>query len=129
MTVGSALGGLRVVDFSNTLSGTQISQLLADFGADVVHVEPPGGSVLRTQPAWPFWGRGKRSIVLDLKDDADASLATSPLGRFASPENELSSALHCIHCIADDVENNLTKLSLVAVQGRGVATAELCGDL
>jgi crotonobetainyl-CoA:carnitine CoA-transferase CaiB-like acyl-CoA transferase len=77
MTVGSALGGLRVVDFSNTLSGTQISQLLADFGADVVHVEPPGGSVLRTQPAWPFWGRGKRSIVLDLKDDADASLARS----------------------------------------------------
>src|ERR1700728_4346764 len=73
----SALGGLRVVDFSNTLVGTQISQLLADFGADVVHVEPPGGSVLRTQPAWPFWGRGKRSIVLDLKSEGDAELARS----------------------------------------------------
>jgi crotonobetainyl-CoA:carnitine CoA-transferase CaiB-like acyl-CoA transferase len=77
MPVSSALGGLRVVDFSNTLAGTQISQLLADFGAEVTHVEPPGGSILREQPAWPFWGRGKRSIVLDLKHEDDAALARS----------------------------------------------------
>ncbi len=65
------LEGLRVVDVSQTLAGTLATQLLADFGADVVMVEPPGGSVLRTQPAWPAWGRGKKSVVLDLHDDAD----------------------------------------------------------
>ena len=56
--MGGALDGLRAVDFSNTLTGAHISQLLADFGADVVLVEPPGGNQLRAQPAWPFWGAG-----------------------------------------------------------------------
>ena len=73
--MGGALDGLRAVDFSNTLTGAHISQLLADFGADVVLVEPPGGNQLRAQPAWPFWARGKRSVVLDLKNDDDASAA------------------------------------------------------
>ena len=71
MATTRPLDGLRVVDVSQTLAGTLVTQLLADFGADVVMVEPPGGSVLRTQPAWPAWGRGKKSVVLDLHDDAD----------------------------------------------------------
>ena len=69
--MSQVLDGLRVVDLSNTLSGTQASQLFADFGAEVVHVEPPGGSPLRSQPAYPFWARGKKSIELDLHDDGD----------------------------------------------------------
>ena len=52
--------------------GTMASSFLADFGADVVLVEPPAGTPMRAQPAWPFWGRGKRSVVLDL---------TTPAGR------------------------------------------------
>lgn len=70
-----ALDGLRVVDLSNMRTGAQVSQLLADFGADVVHVEPPGGSPLRQQAAWPFWARGKRSIQLDLRAPADLDVA------------------------------------------------------
>ena len=69
------LSGLRVVDLSNTLTSATVSGFLADFGADVVHVEPPGGSPLRTQPAYPFWGRGKQSIVLDFHDAADLRVA------------------------------------------------------
>ena len=62
-----ALDGLRVVDFSNGFAGALVSQLLCDYGADVVHVEPPGGSPLRGQPGFYFWERGKRSAVLDLR--------------------------------------------------------------
>ena len=69
------LSGLRVVDLSNKLTSATVSGFLADFGADVVHVEPPGGSPLRTQPAYPFWGRGKQSIVLDFHDAADLRVA------------------------------------------------------
>lgn len=69
------LSGLRVVDLSNTLTSATVSGFLADFGADVVHVEPPGGSPLRTQPAYPFWGRGKQSIVLDFHDADDLRVA------------------------------------------------------
>jgi len=69
------LDGLRVVDFSPTRVGAQVSQLFADFGADVVWVEPPGGGDLRRQPSFPFLARGKRSLVLDLKAEADVDTA------------------------------------------------------
>jgi len=64
-----------VVDLSVTLTGAHATQLFADFGAEVVMVEPPGGSPLRGQPAFPFWARGKSSIELDLKDAKDAEVA------------------------------------------------------
>src|ERR1700729_4341921 len=72
---GGPLAGLRVLDLSNSLAGAQASQTLADFGAEVVHVEPPGGSSLRDLPSFPMIGRGKKSIVLDLHDTDDAALA------------------------------------------------------
>jgi crotonobetainyl-CoA:carnitine CoA-transferase CaiB-like acyl-CoA transferase len=71
----AALAGISVVDLSDTLAGAQATQLLADFGADVVLVEPPGGATLRRQPAWPAWGRGKRSAILDLKTPDDIAVA------------------------------------------------------
>ncbi|MDO7842260.1 CaiB/BaiF CoA transferase family protein [Sphingomonas immobilis] len=70
-----ALAGLRVIDFSDTRAGTQTSQLFADFGAEVILVERPGGSALRRDGAWPFWGRGKQSIELDLKAPDDLQVA------------------------------------------------------
>src|SRR5260221_4803697 len=71
----AALSGLKVVDFSNALPGAWASQLFADFGAEVVVVERPGGSDLRSQPAAPFWLRGKLSVELDLKDAVDRDVA------------------------------------------------------
>ncbi len=67
----AALDGLTVIDLSPTRVGAQVSQVLADFGADVLWIEPPGGSALRDQPAFPFFARGKQSIELDLKQRAD----------------------------------------------------------
>jgi crotonobetainyl-CoA:carnitine CoA-transferase CaiB-like acyl-CoA transferase len=75
MSDRDALAGLKVVDFSNVRTGAAASQILADFGAEVIHVETPGGSALRAEPAWPLWGRGKRSIALDLKNPADLAVA------------------------------------------------------
>ncbi len=69
------LAGLRVLDLSSSLAGAQASQTLADFGAEVVHVEPPGGTLLRDLPSFPMIGRGKKSMVLDLHHDGDAALA------------------------------------------------------
>jgi crotonobetainyl-CoA:carnitine CoA-transferase CaiB-like acyl-CoA transferase len=75
MSDKAALTGLKVIDVSNVRTGAQASQTLADFGADVVHIEPPGGSELRAQSAWPFWARGKRGVQLDLKDASDLAVA------------------------------------------------------
>jgi len=70
-----ALSGIRVVDFSLVRTGVQASQILADFGADVVQIEPMGGHPLRSEAAWPLWGRGKRALQLDLKDASDVETA------------------------------------------------------
>src|SRR5205807_7665820 len=59
---GSLLGGCRVLDLAD-LSGAVCGRILADLGADVVKVEPPGGEPDRLQP--PFVGdvsNNKRSI-------------------------------------------------------------------
>jgi len=68
--------GLRVVDLSRSQAGAHVSQLFADFGAEVVMVEPPGGSTLREMAAFAFWARGKKSVVLDVHapDDRQAIL-------------------------------------------------------
>lgn len=68
------LKGLRVLDLSRLVAGNMTSMQLADFGADVVKVEPlPAGDPLRAwrqaeQPTfWKTYGRNKRSIGLDFR--------------------------------------------------------------
>lgn len=68
------LAGLSVVDLSTSVAGAFATQFLAEAGADVVMVEPPGGSPLRAAAAWPAVAGGKRSITLDLHDDADRAV-------------------------------------------------------
>jgi crotonobetainyl-CoA:carnitine CoA-transferase CaiB-like acyl-CoA transferase len=81
------LTGIRVLDCSHVLAGPFATMLLADLGADVVKLEPPGGDESR---AWgpPWWGlaaerrsayfasvnRNKRSIAVDLRTDAGRAL-------------------------------------------------------
>ncbi|HXO83741.1 MAG TPA: CoA transferase [Mycobacterium sp.] len=65
------LAGLVVVDLSTTLPGAQATQFLADCGAEVIMIEPADGSPLRELAGWPALLRGKRSVTLNLHDDAD----------------------------------------------------------
>ncbi|HVU73939.1 MAG TPA: CoA transferase [Mycobacteriales bacterium] len=71
----SALAGVRVLAFATTMAGAVSTMLLADHGAEVVLVEPPGGSRLRDGAAHAVWNRGKRSVVLDLEVTADREVA------------------------------------------------------
>jgi crotonobetainyl-CoA:carnitine CoA-transferase CaiB-like acyl-CoA transferase len=65
------LAGLRVLDLGQGMAGALTGMLLADHGADVVKVEPPGGDPFRSFAASTVWLRGRRSIVLDLHDPGD----------------------------------------------------------
>ena len=59
--------GLRVVDFSAFVAGPLAAEVLADLGADVVKVEPPGGEAMRAAAyAVAACQRGKRSIAMDI---------------------------------------------------------------
>src|SRR5580700_7949180 len=63
----TAFAGLRVVDVSQGVAGPMATMLLADFGAEVVKVEPPGGDRLHGAPGYLTWNRGKARTVLDLQ--------------------------------------------------------------
>lgn len=75
------LDGLKVLDLSLYLPGPWLTQAMADHGADVIKVEPPGGEPVRNvgyrQNGASVWfrntHRGKRSVMLDLKTAADKS--------------------------------------------------------
>ncbi|MDP2014985.1 MAG: CoA transferase [Actinomycetota bacterium] len=69
------LQGLKVVELGGGLSTAFVGNLLADFGAEVISIERPGGAQLRREPGFLFLARGKKSIVLDLDDLADAEVA------------------------------------------------------
>lgn len=68
VTGAGPLAGVRVVDLGNFIAGPFASKLLADFGADVIRVEPPGNLAALTgiRNTWSS-NRGKRSIVQDMK--------------------------------------------------------------
>lgn len=61
------LGGLTVVDLSWGYAGAVATQFLADYGAEVVKIEPPEGDPIRRHAGFPMWLRGKKSVVLNLK--------------------------------------------------------------
>ena len=75
--VAGPLDGIRVLDFSMFLAGPYCSRLMADMGAEIIKVEPPGGDFLRNAPPFregqsAYFGHmncGKKSIELDLKSD------------------------------------------------------------
>ena len=71
----SVLTGLRVVDFTSGPAGGLTTTVLADFGAEVIKVEPPEGDRFRSLPASPFWLRGKQSVVIDLRTNAGRAQA------------------------------------------------------
>lgn len=85
-TATGALAGVRILDLTTVVFGPYASQILGDYGADVVKIESPAGdSTRQTGPALEaglsaiFLGmnRNKRSVVLDLKQpEARAALLT-----------------------------------------------------
>jgi crotonobetainyl-CoA:carnitine CoA-transferase CaiB-like acyl-CoA transferase len=72
--VTGPLHGIRVIDFGQYIAGPLAGVMLADQGADVIHVDPPGGPRWQ-HPSDAFYQRGKRRITLDLKSAGDLQIA------------------------------------------------------
>ena len=112
---------LRIVEIGDGMAASLTGMVFADNGAEVIKVEPPGGAPSRENPAFPMWGRGKKSVVLDLgtRDgaesvrrlvaDADVVIAT-----FAPGEAE---RLGLDHGACEAVN---TRLITVSISGFGV---------
>ena len=68
-----ALDGVRVLDLSRLVAGNLLTQVLADFGAEIIKIEPPTGDTLRAWQThgvttnWKIYARNKKSLVLELR--------------------------------------------------------------
>jgi crotonobetainyl-CoA:carnitine CoA-transferase CaiB-like acyl-CoA transferase len=68
--MAGALDGVRVLDLSWGIAGSLGVLLLAEQGADVIKVEPPGGDPFRGYDGYAVWNRSRRSVTVDLKNPA-----------------------------------------------------------
>jgi crotonobetainyl-CoA:carnitine CoA-transferase CaiB-like acyl-CoA transferase len=70
-----ALSDIRILDLSRLFAGNVLTQVLGDFGAEVIKVEPPTGDTLRDWKTagvpthWKVYSRNKKSLALDLRQD------------------------------------------------------------
>jgi len=74
------LAGIRVVEFTHMVMGPTCGMILADLGAEVIKVEPPGGDKTRNLPGlgigfFRTFNRNKKSVVLDIQTEAGRSAA------------------------------------------------------
>ncbi len=67
--MAGALDGIRILDLTHGIAGPLGVLLLAEQGADVVKVEPPGGGATRGYEGSRVWDRSRRSVELDLRTD------------------------------------------------------------
>ena len=74
------LAGVRALDLSRLFAGNVLTQILGDFGAEVIKVEPPAGDTLRgwrtkdVQTHWKIYARNKKSLCLELRKPAARAL-------------------------------------------------------
>jgi len=78
--MSEALEGIRVLDFTRGMAGPLATMILADYGAEVIRVEPPEGDPLWFHPAYLLWNRGKKSIDLDLRSEEGREHARRLIG-------------------------------------------------
>jgi crotonobetainyl-CoA:carnitine CoA-transferase CaiB-like acyl-CoA transferase len=125
------LADLRVVDLATVLAGPGCARYLADFGADVIKVErPDGGDTTRSMgwrdPAddvtywWKLCGRGKRSVVLDLKSDSGRQALHALIDTAdVLVENFRPGKLEALGFVPDELIARNPKLVITRVSGFG----------
>ncbi|MGA0220347.1 MAG: CaiB/BaiF CoA transferase family protein [Ilumatobacteraceae bacterium] len=125
------LDGILVADLSRVLAGPYCSMLLADMGATVIKVESPAGDDTRTwappekdgiSTYYLSINRNKRSIVLDLKNPDDLSVAKSLLRRAdIALENFKPGGIDRLGLGYDDVKDDNPGLIYLSISGFGTA--------
>src|ERR1700737_2997816 len=72
--------GIRILDFTQGMAGSLATMIFADYGAEVIRIEPSAGDPWWSHPAYLLWQRGKQSIDLDLATDDGLRNARALIG-------------------------------------------------
>jgi crotonobetainyl-CoA:carnitine CoA-transferase CaiB-like acyl-CoA transferase len=83
---GLPLEGIRVIEFTHMVMGPTCGMILADLGAEVIKIEPPGGDKTRKLPGlgigfFRSFNRNKKSVVLDINTPDDHATALELIGQ------------------------------------------------
>lgn len=117
------LSGIRIIEVGVMLAGPYATMLLADLGAEVIKVEPPGGEISRqvSDSYFASLNRNKRSVCLDLRsDDGQAKLAALVADSHALLVNMKPSAIKKLGLTYDSLRRHNEKVVCVALTGYGL---------
>ena len=123
-----SLQGTQVIDLTRIISGPFCTQLLADFGADVIKIETPSGDPLRGQGkgknglSWYFasYNRNKRSVALDLRSEAGLEVLREMIkGADVLVENYRAGVLAKMGLSDDELKALNPKLVVCHISGFG----------
>ncbi|MDH3755376.1 MAG: CoA transferase, partial [Acidimicrobiia bacterium] len=126
------MDGVKVVELGVWIAGPAAGGILADWGADVVKIEPPAGDPARsfrqilggdmpTNPIFEMDNRGKRSIALDLTLDAGLDIALELIdGADVFITNVRPSGLRRLGLDADSLRSRQPSLVYAAITGFGL---------
>ena len=122
------LVGLKIVEFGHYIAGPFCTRILADLGAEVIKVEPPGGDPFRGwgtmahgSSVWfSVHGRNKLSVELDLKKDRDRDRALALVARAdVLVENMRAGQLEKLRLGPDDLHKINPRLVIARISGYG----------
>lgn len=123
------LAGIRIIDMTTVILGPYATQILADYGADVIKVEPPAGDIMRHGGAMrnPAMGsiflqinRNKRSAVLDVKrEEGRTALLRLCAGADVFIHNVRPAGMRRARLGEDDVRGPNPRLVYVSLVGYG----------
>jgi crotonobetainyl-CoA:carnitine CoA-transferase CaiB-like acyl-CoA transferase len=117
------LQGVRVVEFTHMVMGPTCGMILADLGAEVIKVEPPGGDKTRKLPGlgigfFRTFNRNKKSVVLDIDTPAGHAAALELIGSAdAVIENFRPGRMAAVGLDYDTLSKRFPRLIYVAHKG------------
>jgi crotonobetainyl-CoA:carnitine CoA-transferase CaiB-like acyl-CoA transferase len=121
------LAGIRILEVGHLLAGPYAAMMLADLGADVTKIEPPGGDISRQVGDTYFasLNRGKRSVCLDLTSAAGRTrLGELAAGAHALLVNLKPSAIHRLGLTYEALRQWNERIVCVALTGFGMAAGD-----
>lgn len=137
----SPLSGVKVIELTHLIAGPYCTQLLAEEGAQVIKVEPPGGELTRHREPFRESGqgrisgyfgalnRGKKSVVLDLKNPAGLSTLLDLLaGADVFVTNMRAAALKRLGLHPKDLAEKFPRLIVASISGFGIEDAGVNED-
>ena len=118
------LAGIRILEVGTMLAGPYATMMLADLGAEVIKIEPPGGDISRQvgDSYFASLNRGKRSVCLDLTaDEGRQSLGELVARSDALLVNLKPSAIRRLGLTYDALRRWNERIVCVALTGSGLA--------